>query len=54
MTELFSWNQGTKILLKNVNDSSEALIHLSEALFSAGVMPYYLHLLDPVDLRVFQ
>ena len=37
------------VLLKNVNDSSEALIHLSEALFSAGVMPYYLHLLDRVQ-----
>jgi len=31
-----------------VNDSAEALADLSEALFAAGVLPYYLHLLDRV------
>jgi EF-P beta-lysylation protein EpmB len=36
------------VLLKGVNDSSEALVELSEALFGAGVLPYYLSLLDPV------
>jgi len=36
------------VLLKGVNDSAAALAELSEALFSAGVMPYYLNLLDPV------
>jgi len=36
------------VLLKGVNDSAEALIDLSEALFEAGVLPYYLHLLDRV------
>jgi L-lysine 2,3-aminomutase len=37
------------VLLKGVNDSSEALISLSERLFEVGVLPYYLHLLDPVQ-----
>lgn len=36
------------VLLKGVNDSVQALTALSEALFSYGVIPYYLHLLDPV------
>jgi EF-P beta-lysylation protein EpmB len=37
------------VLLKEVNDSSEQLIALSEKLFDAGIMPYYLHMLDPVQ-----
>ena len=36
------------VLLKGINDSASALIQLGEALFKAGVLPYYLHLLDPV------
>ncbi len=36
------------VLLRGVNDSSESLIMLSERLFDIGVLPYYLHLLDPV------
>ncbi len=36
------------VLLAGVNDSEEALVDLSEALLSAGVLPYYLHLLDKV------
>ena len=36
------------VLLKGVNDSADALAELSEALFAAGVLPYYLSLLDPV------
>ena len=37
------------VLLRNVNDNSDALTELSEALFAAGVLPYYLHLLDKVQ-----
>ncbi len=37
------------VLLRGVNDNPEALIRLSEKLFQAGVMPYYLHLLDKVQ-----
>jgi EF-P beta-lysylation protein EpmB len=37
------------VLLKGINDSSEQLIALSEKLFDAGIMPYYLHMLDPVQ-----
>jgi EF-P beta-lysylation protein EpmB len=37
------------VLLKNINDSVGALADLSEALFSVGILPYYLHLLDPVS-----
>jgi len=36
------------VLLRGINDSAEALVALSRALFAAGVMPYYLHQLDPV------
>ena len=36
------------VLLRGVNDSADALADLSEALFEAGVTPYYLHLLDKV------
>jgi len=34
------------VLLRGVNDNSQTLISLSEALFDSGVIPYYLHLLD--------
>lgn len=37
------------VLLAGVNDSVAALAALSEALFDAGVTPYYLHLLDRVQ-----
>jgi EF-P beta-lysylation protein EpmB len=37
------------VLLKGVNDSSEDLAALSERLFDAGVLPYYLHILDKVQ-----
>ncbi|MCE9681181.1 EF-P beta-lysylation protein EpmB [Halomonas alkalisoli] len=36
------------VLLRGVNDSVDALAALSERLFDAGVLPYYLHVLDPV------
>lgn len=36
------------VLLAGINDSSDTLADLSEALFAAGVLPYYLHLLDRV------
>ena len=35
------------VLLRGVNDSVPALAGLSERLFDAGVLPYYLHLPDP-------
>ncbi|MGF1687792.1 EF-P beta-lysylation protein EpmB [Photobacterium japonica] len=40
-------NQG--VLLKGVNDNVPALIALSESLFKAGILPYYLHVLDRVQ-----
>ena len=36
------------VLLRGVNDNIDALIALSERLFHAGVLPYYLHQLDHV------
>lgn len=36
------------VLLRGVNDSSATLAQLSQRLFQAGVLPYYLHLLDKV------
>jgi EF-P beta-lysylation protein EpmB len=37
------------VLLRGVNDDTEVLAALSEQLFAAGVLPYYLHQLDPVQ-----
>ncbi|MBS0351939.1 MAG: EF-P beta-lysylation protein EpmB, partial [Proteobacteria bacterium] len=37
------------VLLKRINDNAETLIELSEQLFLTGVLPYYMHLLDPVE-----
>jgi len=37
------------VLLRGVNDTVAALCGLSESLFSAGVLPYYLNLLDRVQ-----
>lgn len=36
------------VLLKGINDSATVLIELSQKLFAAGVLPYYLNLLDKV------
>jgi len=36
-------------LLKDINDSIESLIALSNALFDIGILPYYLNLLDKVE-----
>ncbi|WP_372986201.1 EF-P beta-lysylation protein EpmB [Marinobacter sp.] len=36
------------VILRGVNDTADALEDLSETLFEAGVMPYYLHAFDPV------
>lgn len=44
---IFLLNQS--VLLKNINDSAEALIHLSHQLFKHHVLPYYLHLPDKVS-----
>lgn len=40
-------NQG--VLLRGVNDNARILTDLSNALFDAGVMPYYLFTLDKVQ-----
>lgn len=37
------------VLLRNVNDTADALCQLHEALFNQGVVPYYLHLLDKAN-----
>jgi EF-P beta-lysylation protein EpmB len=37
------------VLLAGVNDCAERLAALSETLFSMGILPYYLHLLDRVQ-----
>jgi len=36
------------VLLKGINDRQDILNYLSHQLFHAGILPYYLHLLDPV------
>lgn len=36
------------VLMKGINDSAATLTALSEKLFDAGVLPYYLHLMDKV------
>ncbi|MCP1313387.1 KamA family radical SAM protein, partial [Halomonas sp. 707D7] len=37
------------VLLRGVNDDLATLAALSERLFEAGILPYYLHVLDPVQ-----
>ncbi|HCW47160.1 MAG TPA: EF-P beta-lysylation protein EpmB, partial [Erwiniaceae bacterium] len=37
------------VLLRGVNDNAPALAELSNALFDAGILPYYLHVLDKVQ-----
>ncbi|WP_371374157.1 EF-P beta-lysylation protein EpmB [Thalassotalea aquiviva] len=37
------------VLLRGINNNSNTLVALSEALFDAGILPYYLHVLDPVE-----
>lgn len=36
------------VLLKNVNDCPDTLVQLQQKLFSFGILPYYLHLVDRV------
>lgn len=36
------------VLLRDVNDNADILAELSQKLFDAGVLPYYLHVLDRV------
>lgn len=37
------------VLLSGVNDNADVLARLSRKLFQASVLPYYLHMLDPVS-----
>ncbi|MDR5898149.1 EF-P beta-lysylation protein EpmB [Halomonas vilamensis] len=37
------------VLLRGVNDDVTTLATLSERVFEAGILPYYLHVLDPVQ-----
>jgi len=37
------------VLLKGINDDADTLVALSERMFVAGVLPYYLHQLDRVQ-----
>jgi L-lysine 2,3-aminomutase len=37
------------VLLRGVNDDADVLVGLSERLFAADVLPYYLHQLDRVQ-----
>ncbi|MDF7631984.1 EF-P beta-lysylation protein EpmB [Erwiniaceae bacterium L1_55_4] len=37
------------VLLRSINDDAQALANLSNALFDAGILPYYLHVLDKVQ-----
>lgn len=46
-TDITVLNQA--VLLQGINDTAETLIKLSNTLFAAGVLPYYLHLLDKIQ-----
>jgi len=37
------------VLLRDINDTATTLARLSERLFTAGVLPYYLHQMDRVQ-----
>ncbi|WP_343153702.1 EF-P beta-lysylation protein EpmB [Buchnera aphidicola (Mindarus keteleerifoliae)] len=45
-TGIFLLNQS--VLLRGVNDTYTDLLNLSNKLFEANILPYYLHMLDPV------
>ena len=48
LREMVTWlNQA--VLLRGVNDTLEVQIDLAKKSFAAGVLPYYLHVLDPVQ-----
>lgn len=40
-------NQG--VILRGINDTIDAQVDLSEALFAAGILPYYMFTLDPIE-----
>ena len=42
------WLLNQSVLLAEVNDDEQVLADLSERLFAFGILPYYLHALDPV------
>ncbi|GGA62804.1 EF-P beta-lysylation protein EpmB [Neiella marina] len=42
------WLLNQAVLLAGINDNVDTLTELSEALFQAGIQPYYLHAFDPV------
>ena len=44
-----AWVLNQAVILKGVNASADAQVALSEALFSAGILPYYLNVLDRVE-----
>lgn len=37
------------VLLRGVNNDADVLATLSNALFDAGILPYYIHVLDKVQ-----
>lgn len=37
------------VLLRDINNNAQTLVNLSDKLFSAGILPYYLHVLDKVQ-----
>ncbi|SFD47234.1 EF-P beta-lysylation protein EpmB [Pragia fontium] len=37
------------VLLKGINDNADTLVKLSNSLFNAGILPYYIHVLDKVQ-----
>jgi L-lysine 2,3-aminomutase len=49
LTESGAMLLNQSVLLRGVNDSVASLVELSESLFAAGVLPYYLHQLDRVQ-----
>jgi EF-P beta-lysylation protein EpmB len=51
LSHLRSWDVtllNQAVLLSGINDSASIQIELSQALHANGVLPYYLHLLDPI------
>ncbi len=37
------------VMLRDINDNADTLADLSNALFNAGILPYYIHVLDKVQ-----
>lgn len=49
LNSVCAWVLNQAVILQGVNATADTQVELSEALFAAGILPYYLHVLDRVE-----